>query len=82
VGYPTLTITRPTGGTVIGNGIECGTGGSACSAPQPGARQVRLLARPDVGFVFVRFTGDCDPSGVVMMDVPHTCSATFAKGGQ
>ena len=82
VGYPTLTITRPTGGTVIGNGIECGTGGSACSARQPAARQVRLLARPDVGFVFVRFTGDCDASGVMMMNAPHTCSATFAKGGQ
>ena len=81
-GYPTLTITRPTGGSVIGNGIECGTGGAACSAPQPGARQVRLLARPDVGFVFLRFTGDCDVSGVTMMDAPRTCSATFAKGGQ
>ena len=82
VGYPTLTITRPAGGTVIGNGIECGTGGSACSAPQPGAREVRLLARPDVGFVFVRFTGDCNASGVLMMDAPRTCTATFAKGGQ
>jgi hypothetical protein len=82
VGYPTLTIPRPTGGTVIGNGIECGTGGSACSAPQPGARQVRLLARPDVGFVFIRFTGDCDASGVTMMDGPRTCSAVFSKGGQ
>jgi hypothetical protein len=82
VAYPTLTISKPTGGTVVGNGIECGTLGSACSAPQPGARQVRLLARPDVGFVFVRFTGDCDGSGVTMMDAPRTCSATFAKGGQ
>jgi hypothetical protein len=43
---------------------------------------VRLLARPDVGFVFVRFTGDCDASGAMMMDGPRTCSATFAKGGQ
>ncbi len=82
VGYPTLTITRPVGGTVIGNGIECGTGGAACSAPQPAARQVRLMARPDVGFAFVRFTGDCDASGAMMMDGPRTCSATFAKGGQ
>jgi hypothetical protein len=81
-GYPTLTITKPAGGTVIGNGIECGTGGSACSTPQPGARQVRLLARPDVGFVFIRFTGDCDASGVTMMDAPRTCSAVFSKGGQ
>jgi hypothetical protein len=81
-GYPTLTVTKPTGGTVIGNGIECGTLGSACSAPQPAARQVRLSARPDVGFVFLRFTGDCDVSGIVMMDAPHTCSAAFAKGGQ
>ena len=82
VGYPTLTITRPVGGTVIGNGIECGTAGFACSAPQPAAREVRLLARPDVGFVFVRFTGDCSASGVLMMDAPRTCTATFAKGGQ
>jgi serine/threonine-protein kinase len=82
VGYPTLTITKPTGGTVIGNGIECGATGSVCSAPQPAARQVRLLALPEVGFVFVRFTGDCDASGVTMMDGRKTCSATFAKGGQ
>jgi serine/threonine-protein kinase len=82
VGYPTLTIVKPAGGTVSGNGIECGTNGAVCSAPQPAARQVRLLARPDVGFVFVRFTGDCDASGVMMMDGPRTCSATFAKGGQ
>jgi serine/threonine protein kinase len=82
VGYPTLTITRPTGGTVIGNGIECGSSGAACSARQPAARQVRLLALPDVGFVFVRFTGDCDESGVMMMNAPRTCTATFAKGGQ
>jgi predicted Ser/Thr protein kinase len=81
-GYPTLTITKPVGGTVSGNGIECGTGGTVCSAPQPAARQVRLLARSDVGFVFVRFTGDCDASGAMMMDGPRTCSATFAKGGQ
>jgi hypothetical protein len=80
--YPTLTVIKPTGGTVLGNGINCGTGGSACSARQPAARQVRLLALPDVGFVFVRFTGDCDESGVMMMNAPQTCSATFAKGGK
>jgi serine/threonine protein kinase len=80
-GYPTLTIIKPTGGTVIGNGIECGTGGSACSAPQPAARAVQLTARPDVGFVFIRFTGDCDASGSTFMSAPHTCGALFATGG-
>jgi hypothetical protein len=80
-GYPTLTIIKPTGGTVIGNGIECGTGGSACSAPQPAARPVQLVARPDAGFVFLRFTGDCDASGAMVMSGPRTCGAVFSKGG-
>jgi hypothetical protein len=79
--YPTLSITRPSGGTIIGNGIECGTAADACSAPQPAGSSVQLLARPDPGFVFVRFTGDCDAGGATAMTGPKTCSATFSKGG-
>jgi hypothetical protein len=44
---------------------------------------VQLNARPDVGFVFIRFTGDCDVSGAVTMNGPRSCGAVFnAKGGQ
>jgi hypothetical protein len=81
--YPTLTIVKPTGGTVLGNGIECGTGGSACSARQPAARPVQLTPRPDADFEFIRFTGDCDASGTTMMNGPRSCGAVFnPKGGQ
>ena len=79
--YPTLSITRPSGGTIIGNGIECGTAADACSAPQPVGSSVQLLARPDPGFAFVRFTGDCDAGGATAMTGPKTCGATFSKGG-
>jgi len=78
--YPPLTITRPRDGTIIGNGIECGTTGGQCSASQPSGISVHLLARPDPGFVFARFTGDCDAGGAALMSGPRSCGAVFVKG--
>jgi len=75
---PVLAITRPQNGTILGSGINCGTAGSDCSAPQTSGASVALRAQPDPGFKFVAFTGDCDQAGLVVMSSSRTCSATFA----
>jgi hypothetical protein len=75
---PVLSITRPQNGTILGNGINCGTAGSECSAPQTHGVFVTLRAQPDPGFRFVAFTGDCDQAGLVVMSASRACSATFA----
>jgi Divergent InlB B-repeat domain len=76
-----LTVTRPTSGTIVGPGIECGTKGNNCSTTRPTGDAVELLAQPDPGFVYSGFTGDCAPVGRVMMNQPHRCGATFDAAG-
>jgi hypothetical protein len=73
----TLTINKPTGGTIIGDGIECGTRGSACSANPAEGASVKLEAVPDDKYVFTGFKGDCAPVGSLLMTRPRTCGATF-----
>ena len=58
-----LTVKRPTDGTIIGNGIECGPAMAMCASAQPAGASVRLQARPKPGFVFTGFTDDCDAGG-------------------
>jgi List-Bact-rpt repeat protein len=72
-----LTITKPTGGTILGPGIECGTGGSRCSASVKSGEAVELEPRPDKDYVFSGYTGDCAPAGRTSMTEPRTCGATF-----
>lgn len=72
-----LTLTRPTGGTIVGPGIECGSKGNDCSTERPTGEVVELEARPDSGFLFTGFTGDCAPVGRISMSGPHKCGATF-----
>jgi hypothetical protein len=72
-----LTITKPTGGTVTGAGINCGSGGTQCSAEVARDSSVALKALPDAGFTFVAFTGDCDASGAAVMSAARTCGASF-----
>jgi hypothetical protein len=77
---PVLSITRPVNGTIFGNGINCGTAGSECSAAQTTGASLTLRAQPDPGFRFVAFTGDCDQAGLVVMSASRSCSATFVAG--
>jgi hypothetical protein len=72
-----LTLTPPTGGTIFGPGIKCGTKGDDCSTERPTGDVVELEARPDSGFLFTGFTGDCAPAGRISMSAPHKCGATF-----
>jgi serine/threonine protein kinase len=76
----TLTISPvPTGGTLEGVDILCGSKGSACSANIPDKQIAELRPTADPEYTFMGFTGDCGPGGQVQMAGPRTCSATFSK---
>jgi hypothetical protein len=75
----TLTITKPTGGTITGPGIECGTGGDRCSASLSAGESIELDTRPDSEFVFAGYTGDCAPTGRMAMTESKTCGAKFDR---
>ncbi len=78
----TLTIIKPTGGTLIAaGGIECGTMGSKCTTDVLDGVPVTVFARADPDFAFLSFTEGCAPSGNMMMTAPRTCGATFAPRG-
>jgi hypothetical protein len=82
-----LTITPPKGGTIVSQGITCGTLGSECATTHPDGAQVKLDVLADQGFTFARFTGACAPDGQTTMTEARTCGATFvavqaAAGGQ
>jgi hypothetical protein len=69
----------PTGGTLEGVDIICGTKGSVCSANHPDGVPVDLHPTADEGFTFMGFTGDCVPLGHTQMSGPRTCGATFSR---
>ncbi|MGH9139774.1 MAG: hypothetical protein ACRD2I_01385 [Vicinamibacterales bacterium] len=75
----TLTIAPvPTGGTLEGVDILCGTKGSICSANHPDGVAVELHPTADPDYTFMGFKGDCVPLGHTQMTGPRTCSATFS----
>ncbi len=74
-----LTVSRPTGGTLSGPGIRCGTLGSDCSARRADGETVELTAQADNGFVLRGYTGDCAPGGLMIMKSARTCGATFDR---
>jgi len=68
----------PTGGTIEGVDILCGTKGSICSANHPNGVLVELYGTADPAFTFMGFVGDCAPRGQTQMTGPRTCGATFS----
>jgi serine/threonine protein kinase len=72
-----LTITKPTGGTVLGVNIICGTLGSDCSTSVPSGQVAKLTFQTDSLHQFQQFTGDCDANGETTMTAARTCGATF-----
>jgi TIR domain/Divergent InlB B-repeat domain len=69
----------PTGGTLLGIDINCGTMGSVCSASYPAGVPVELHPKADPGFTFMGFVGDCVPLGRTQMTSSRTCSARFSQ---
>jgi serine/threonine protein kinase len=69
----------PSGGTLEGVDILCGSKGSICSANHPEGVPVELHPTADPGFTFMGFLGDCKPLGHTQMTGPRTCSATFSS---
>jgi hypothetical protein len=74
-----LTITKPTGGTIKGSGIECGTQGNTCSGSFKTGEPIELDAQADKDYVFSGYTGDCAPAGRTSMTESRTCGATFDR---
>ena len=72
-----LTITKPTGGSILGRGVSCGTIGSDCTVIRPDGEAVELQAQPDDGFLFAGYTGDCAAGGRTIMSEARTCGARF-----
>jgi serine/threonine protein kinase len=79
-GHP-LTITKPTGGTISGAGINCGTQGTVCSAIVGDGEVIELSFKADANFSFEGYTGPCAPGGWINMTGPRTCGATFVPIG-
>ena len=76
-----LAVTRPSGGTVNGAGINCGTNGTACSVTMPGALSLGLQATADSGYAFSGWTGDCSgssPGLTLRLNGVKSCGASFA----
>jgi hypothetical protein len=75
-----LTVSRPTGGMVYSAGISCGTAGTACQATMPSSMQLGVEAKPDSGYAFSGWTGDCSGTSVgflLTLDGAKSCGATF-----
>ena len=79
-----LTVSRPTGGTIAGAGINCGTSGYVCQLTVPSSMTLGLQAVPDAGYVFSGWTGDCtgtNPSLWLPLAGPRACGARFTPVG-
>ncbi len=76
----TLTIDLPKGGTIVSEGITCGTMGSECSMNHPQGKLVPMKALADPEFTFKGFVGEgCSRSGETVMNVARRCGAVFVK---
>jgi serine/threonine protein kinase len=74
-----LSIALPTGGTIVGEGITCGTMGKECSTELPQGKIVKLTPLADADFTFKGFTGDCARSGEAVMSTARRCGASFVR---
>jgi hypothetical protein len=76
----TLAVTRPSGGTVTGPGINCGTAGTACSTTLPSGTTVGVQATADTGYSFSGWTGQCSGTSAslsLQVNGDISCGAAF-----
>jgi len=74
----------PTGGTVTGHGLTCGTGGSTCAVTFGSATSATLTAAAAAGYTFAGWGGACSGTAAgttVQVDAATTCTATFTASG-
>jgi hypothetical protein len=74
----TLTITRPSGGTILGPDIWCGDAGAACQVTKPAGQTMWLMALP-TGTNTLATWGGCSASFV--LNANTTCAPTFTSAG-
>lgn len=74
-----LTIVPPTGGTIIGDGITCGTMGTECETQHPQGKLITLKPLADAEYTFKGFSGECAKTGETMMSKARRCGALFVK---
>jgi uncharacterized repeat protein (TIGR02543 family) len=84
--YPSyeLTIIPPDHGRIVGGGIDCGTGATACFLSLSSVATVQLTATPDPGYMFAGWSGDCSGAVTIWLAVNQrrSCSAQFEPGIQ
>ena len=75
-GPPTLTIARPSGGTILGPEIFCGDGGAACSVTKPAGTAIELLALPS-GSNALTTWGGC--AAALTLTTTISCTPAFGS---
>ena len=75
----TLTVTRPTRGTITATGIACGTGGSDCTQDYDYGTVVAVTAVPDTNYKLRLWTGACTGTGAcsLTMTVSRSVGGVF-----
>lgn len=72
----TLTVKKTGNGTISGEGIQCG---NDCSHDYINGTPVTLTAKPDANWQFDGFRGDCDDTGVLVMNSHKSCQVLFVR---
>jgi uncharacterized repeat protein (TIGR02543 family) len=79
-----LTVSVSGLGSVTGSGINCGNGGTTCTATPAANATVTLTATPAAGATFVGWGGSCSgsiPTCSVLMTAARSVTASFSSGG-
>jgi uncharacterized repeat protein (TIGR02543 family) len=81
-GTSTLTVTEPSGGTVVGSEIDCGSDSDDCDLDVYTGSTVTLTETPDSGYSFSGWGGACSGTVnycTVTMDADRSVTASFTQ---